>query len=180
MKIYIRSLNKSIEVSKEVHDDYYRDINAYRRTQQNHGRCVCPKANYRSCDMDCYTCKYSRAGDMLSLDCPTTNEEGDEETMLDKLIDEASDTAEIATDQILLEALIKRMDELVPGIFRAFELRQKGLSDTEIAQEMDIPRTTLLSRMRKVTTILTEEFFENSSSNQPLAFQRKVEGGDES
>lgn len=75
--------------------------------------------------------------------------------MLDKIVDEASDTAEIAADQLLLEAL----DELVPGIFRAFELRQNGLSDTEIAQELDIPRTTLLSRMKKVTTILTEEFF---------------------
>lgn len=159
MKIYLRSMNKTIEVSKEAHDDYYRDINAYRRTQQNHGRCACPKADYRYCDMDCWTCKYRRAGDTLSLDCPTTNEEGDEETMLDKMVDEASDTAEIVADQLLLETLIKRMDELVPGIFRAFELRQNGLSDTEIAQELDIPRTTLLSRMKKVTTILNEEFF---------------------
>ena len=79
--------------------------------------------------------------------------------MLDKMVDEASDTAEIAADQLLLEALIKRMDELVPGIFRAFELRQNGLSDTEIAQELDIPRTTLLPRMKKVTATLTEEFF---------------------
>ena len=159
MKIYIRSLNKSIEVSKEAHDDYYRDINAYRRTQQNHGRCVCPKADYRYCDMDCWTCKYRRCGDTLSLDCPTSNDEGDEETMLDKMVDEASDTAEIAADQLLLEALIKRMDKLALGIFRAFELRRDGLSDTEIAQELDIPRTTLLSRMKKVTATLTEEFF---------------------
>ena len=159
MKIYIRSLNKSIEVSKEAHDDYYRDINAYRRTQQNHGRCVCPKADYRDCDMDGWTCKYRRCGDTLSLDCPTSNDEGDEETMLDKMVDEASDTAEIAADQLLLEALIKRMDKLAPGIFRAFELRRDGLSDTEIAQELDIPRTTLLSRMKKVTATLTEEFF---------------------
>lgn len=159
MKIYIRSLNKSIEVSKEAHDDYYRDINAYRRTQQNHSRCVCPKADYRYCDMDCWTCKYRRCGDTLSLDCPTSNDEGDEETMLDKMVDEASDTAEIAADQLLLETLIKRMDKLAPGIFRAFELRQNGLSDTEIAQELDIPRTTLLSRMKKVTATLTEEFF---------------------
>lgn len=43
MQIYLRQMNKVIEVSKEVHDDYYRDINAYRRTQQNHGRCACPK-----------------------------------------------------------------------------------------------------------------------------------------
>ena len=71
----------------------------------------------------------------------------------------ASDTAEIAADQLLLEALIKRMDKLAPGIFRAFELRRDGLSDTEIAQELDIPRTTLLSRMKKVTATLTEEFF---------------------
>ena len=51
MHIYLRQMNKTIEVSKEVHDDYYRDINAFRRTQQKHGSCVCPKANYRYCDM---------------------------------------------------------------------------------------------------------------------------------
>lgn len=55
MQIYLRQMNKTIEVSKEVHDDYYRDINAFRRTQQNYGRCVCPKADYRYCDMDCCT-----------------------------------------------------------------------------------------------------------------------------
>lgn len=159
MKIYLRSMNKTLEVSKEVHDDYYRDINAYRRTQQNRGCCACPKADYRYCDMDCLTCKYHRFGSTLSLDCPIVNEEGDEETMLDKLVDEASDTAEIAADQLLLEVLIERMEELVPGIFHAFELRQNGMSNTEIAQELNIPRTTLVSRMKKVAQILSGEFF---------------------
>ena len=177
MKIYIRSLNKSIEVSKEAHDDYYRDINAYRRTQQNHGRCVCPKADYRYCDMDCWTCKYRRCGDTLSLDCPTSNDEGDEETMLDKMVDEASDTAEIAADQLLLEALIKRMDKLAPGIFRAFELRRDGLSDTEIAQELDYsPYYAPLSHEKSDCNSNKKNFFENPSSNRPSAFRMGSRG----
>lgn len=36
-KIYIKSINEWIETTKEEHDNYYKDINAYRRTQQNHG-----------------------------------------------------------------------------------------------------------------------------------------------
>ncbi len=159
MNIYIRSLKVKMEVPKKFHDDFYRDINAYRRKQQNHGRCACPKVDYRYCNMDCCTCKYSRAGDTLSLDCPTTNDEGDEKTVLDSVADEASDTAEIADNQLLCEELIKRMEKLSPGISRAFELRSNGLADVEIARELGIPRTTLLYRMKKVTTILTELFF---------------------
>lgn len=58
-----------------------------------------------------------------------------------------------------IQILIEQIYVFIIFIFRAFELRQNGLSDTEIAQELDIPRTTLLSRMKKVTATLTEEFF---------------------
>lgn len=66
--IYLRATMQRIPCTKEQFDDYYRDINAYRRTQQNHGRCVCPPSNRLSCDMDCYSCPYHTLGDMSSLD----------------------------------------------------------------------------------------------------------------
>ena len=40
--IYIKERHVWVPVSKSDFDNYYRDINAYRRRQQEHGRCVCP------------------------------------------------------------------------------------------------------------------------------------------
>ena len=51
--IYLRSANLRVPCTKQQFDDYYRDINAYRRTQMNHGRCVCPPSKWLHCDMDC-------------------------------------------------------------------------------------------------------------------------------
>lgn len=62
-KIYIKAINEWYETTKEEHDNYYRDINAYRRTQQNHGNCACPRQKYFYCDMDCCTCKYRISAD---------------------------------------------------------------------------------------------------------------------
>ena len=65
--IYLRSTKERIPVTKEEFDNYYRDINAYRQKQQYHGRCVCPQNKRLDCDMDCETCPFRRAGNMLSL-----------------------------------------------------------------------------------------------------------------
>ena len=101
---------------------------------------------------------YCCALDTISLDCPPTNYEDDEKAMLDRLYNEAFDIAEIVDNKLLCEKLIKRMDELFPGISRAFVLKSNGLSNTEIARNLGISRTTLLYRMEKVKIILTEEF----------------------
>lgn len=36
--IYLKDLHQWVPVSKVDYDNYYRDINAYRRRQQEHGR----------------------------------------------------------------------------------------------------------------------------------------------
>ena len=49
--IYLRSAEpgkRRVPCTKQQFDDYYRDINAYRRTQMNHGRCVCPPSRWAS------------------------------------------------------------------------------------------------------------------------------------
>ena len=50
--IYLRSTNERVPCTKEEFDNYYRDINAYRKKQQRHGRCVCPESRRLHCDMD--------------------------------------------------------------------------------------------------------------------------------
>lgn len=66
--IYIRGTKERIPVTKQEFDDYYRDINSYRRTEMNNGRCVCPRSKWLSCDMDCLTCPFHRHGNQYSLD----------------------------------------------------------------------------------------------------------------
>ena len=40
-RIYIKESKSWVDVNKEFYTDYYREINAYRKRQQEHGRCVC-------------------------------------------------------------------------------------------------------------------------------------------
>lgn len=39
-RIYIKESKSWVDVNKEFYTNYYRDINAYRKRQQEHGRCV--------------------------------------------------------------------------------------------------------------------------------------------
>ena len=52
-RIYIKESKSWVDVNKEFYTNYYRDINAYRKRQQEHGRCVCPASKRYLCDMDC-------------------------------------------------------------------------------------------------------------------------------
>ena len=161
-KIYIKSINKWIEVTKEEHDNYYRDINAYRRTQQNHGNCTCPRQKYFYCDMDCCNCKYHVSNDAASLDCTYEDENGNETSLLDMIPDDSRDSESIVTDKLFLKLLFARLEELMPEAIQIGEMRLEGQKDGEISQQMDMPRTTMLSRLNKVRKILEKEFPEIS------------------
>ena len=52
-RIYIKESKSWVDVNKEFYTNYYRDINSYRKRQQEHGRCVCPASKRYLCDMDC-------------------------------------------------------------------------------------------------------------------------------
>lgn len=81
-KIYLKDLHQWVPVSKADFDNYYRDVNAYRRRQQEHGRCICPANKRYLCDMDCCTCRFHKGGDELSLDYTVTDEDGNEKSWL--------------------------------------------------------------------------------------------------
>ena len=52
--IYLRSTKQRITCTKQQFDDYYREIDNFRRKQQRHGRCICLPSKQLMCDMDCY------------------------------------------------------------------------------------------------------------------------------
>ena len=113
-RIYIKESKSWVDVNKEFYTNYYRDINSYRKRQQEHGRCVCPASKRYLCDMDCMTCPYAKAGDQLSLDNTVSDGEGNEKSWLDDMPDESVAIVEMIEDAELLRALYAKLNELDP------------------------------------------------------------------
>ena len=156
--IFIRSTGERISVSKEEFDNYYREINAFRQRQQYHGKCVCPANKRLSCDMDCFTCPYRRAGDTISLDYCMTDDEGNEKTMVDTIPDVSPLVEDLVTDRIVLEALEARLTEIMPQALEIINMRLDGMTDTAISKAIGIPRKTFTDRWKKAAAILKKEF----------------------
>ena len=156
-KIYLPHEKQWVEVTEAQYYAYYRDIWATRKRAQTHRQCMCPKSKLWLCDGDCLACQFRATGDNLSLDLTYSNEGGDEFSLLDKLAAGSASLEDAVTDQIMLAELIKRLGEIMPEAHRIGELRIKGLTDTEIADVIGIPRTTFLSRIKKVAEVIKRE-----------------------
>lgn len=156
--IYIRSLKERVPVTKEEFDAYYRDINAYRQKEQYHKRCVCPKAKFLDCDMDCVTCLYHRAGDNVALDYTSTDDDGNENCWADNLEDSSPLMEDVVTDGIRLNQLLDRINELMPQAIRIGQLRQLGYTEEAIAAEIGVGRKTYAYRLKKLKKSLEAEF----------------------
>ena len=159
--IYLRSAKLSVPCTKQQFDDYYRDINAYRRTQMNHGRCVCPPSKWLHCDMDCCTCPHRTSGDLSSLDDNYTDEEGNETPWLDRLQEKMPDLQTPRLDDQVSEVLYMReiLDrEIMPQAIEIGRLRQEGYTDVAISRMIGVKNTTFISRLKKARKTLQEEF----------------------
>lgn len=156
-KIYIKDLHQWVSVSKDFYDDYYRDINAHRRRQQEHGRCVCPASKRYLCDMDCLTCPFRKAGDELSLDYTVTDDAGNEKSWLDDLANDAPSALTILEERELLDALMSKLDDLDPDGRRICELLLQDKSEREIAAIMGFSQqSTVNYKKRKAFETLRE------------------------
>lgn len=147
--IYLKDLHQWVPVSKADYDNYYRDINAYRRRQQEHGRCVCPASKRYLCDMDCCNCRFRKGGDELSLDCTINDEDGNEKSWLDSLSDDSPGAQSILEERELLDALVNKLNELEPDCRRICELLLQKKSEREIAAIMGIPQQSTINYKKK-------------------------------
>lgn len=161
--IYLRSSGQRVAVTKEQFDDYYRDINAYRRTQQNHGRCVCPPSKRLLCDMDCFNCPYRTDGDVSSLDDNLSFDEGKEMNRLDHLQEKLPElqlpsNEDIVADALYMQEILARLTELMPQAIEIGRLREQGLTEDAIAEQIGTGRKTYAYRIKKAAEILKKEF----------------------
>ena len=149
-RIYIRKIKQWVPCTREQFDDYYRDINVYRRTQMNHGRCLCVPSNWPLCDMDCWTCPYYKTGDLSSLDSGRCDTGGEEMTWLDHLQEERPDLQspspeDYVSDSDYIHQILERLKEIMPQVIEIGVLRQKGLSEDAIAEQIGVGRKTYVS-----------------------------------
>ena len=157
-RIYDRQTKTWFEVSPEQYEEFDRWRTNLRKREQYHHRCMCPRDKWWLCDGMCQDCEFHAPGDTLSLNMPVANEDGDEVTLLDTLIDPAPTIESVICDKVELDQLFKRLNELIPEAVQIGQLRQDGLSDEAIAEIIGIKRTTFLSRLKKAKEQLATEF----------------------
>ena len=160
-RIYDKGTKQWFDVTPEEFTEYDRWRNRVRKREQYHHRCMCPTSKWSLCDGMCYDCEFQAAGDVLSLDATSTNEDGDEVSLLDGIASPESDLNDIILDQILMQQLLKRLAELMPEAADIGKLRLQGLKDEDIADAIGIKRTTFRSRIEKACSKLREEYSED-------------------
>ena len=157
-RIYDKQTKTWFEVSPEQYDEFDRWRTNLRKREQYHGRCMCPRNKWWLCDGMCDDCEYHAAGDLLSLDMPTSNDDGDEVTLLDLLEDPSPSIVDVICDKAELDQLFDRLNDLMPEAVQIGMLRQQGLSDEAIAKVIGIKRTTFLSRLKKAKKQLATDY----------------------
>ncbi len=95
---------------------------------------------------------------MISLDYTTENDDGDVCSLMDSLVDLAPSVESVICDKAELDQLFKRLNELMPEARKIGLLRQKGLTDSAIADIIGIRRTTFHSKLKKAREQLASEF----------------------
>lgn len=103
--IYINAAKEKFYVTEEEYKAFYREVDAKRKREQYHHRCVCPKEFIWKCDGDCDICEFHRSGDMCSMDYK--NDEG----LMDKVYEDAV-MEDIIAYSMLLESMISKLCEL--------------------------------------------------------------------
>lgn len=156
-RIYIKESKSWVDVNKEFYTNYYRDINTYRKRQQEHGHCVCPASKRYLCDMDCLTCPYAKAGDQFSLDNTVSDGEGNEKSRLDDMPDESAAITELMEDAELLRALYAKLNELDSEGRLICQLVMQGKSERDCGKEMGLSRNTFVYRRDKLFQKLRSE-----------------------
>lgn len=134
-RIYIRSERHWIPVSKEYYETYMCEIGAFKKKQYRQGLCKCPGTKEYMCDCDCLTCPFYKKDVFVSLDAPIFDDEGNEETLMDRLMDEDTlSPEEEVVDNIFLEAFGHALDQLNDREYLVYALWDMNYSLREIAE----------------------------------------------
>ena len=145
-RIYIRGIRKWVAVDREYYIEYRRETGAFKKKQYRHGMCACPFGKEYMCDCDCLTCPFYRKEMMVSLDAPITDDEGNEDTPMDRLVDVDSLTPEEALLQKdETETLHKATEQLSPTQQVVVRMMMDDKTQVEVAHALGLKTQSTVS-----------------------------------
>ena len=152
-RIFDKTTKVKFEVTKEAYIKYMREIGTYRKSQQRAGKCDCPKKLFWLCDGCCQGCEFEIASQSIFDYLPDSNVR-----IVDTIASNDKDHQEILADKELLVKLIDRLGDVMPEALEIGKLRMQGKKDEEIAEILEVKRTTFRSRIEKAKDTLRGEF----------------------
>ena len=140
---YLPIDGQKIPVTEEVYRAYWQPVWAERKRQEREKRCLISdgKGKTKRCMEDCSKCPEQRMGSVLSLD--KFAEDGYE-------ISDSLDMDELVAEKLLLEELSAALNELDPINRRIAELYSEGLSERQIAAEVELSQKTINNRKASI------------------------------
>ncbi len=146
------------EVSEEVYKGTSPEIWREQKRRQASGQCRCPKSKLWACDLDCEYCRYQAAGNQVSLDAPLEDASG--LTIADTIPSRGRSPEDIVIDMFMMDALLRELKQLDPEGRRMCKLFSDGISESESARIMGMPRMTYVHHWEKVKAQLYEKLKE--------------------
>lgn len=137
---YIEIDGEQIPVTEEVYRAYKRPLWAEHKRKERAKRCR--DENGSRCTKDCRTCEKTRDGSILSLD--KFNDEGYE-------VADSVDLAELVADRLILEQLVKALDDLDPDVRSLINaLFYNDRTERDYASEVGISHQAVGKRKQKL------------------------------
>ena len=157
-RIYIRSTRRWVSVSKEYYEKHMRDVGAFKKKQYRQGFCKCPGTKQYMCDCDCLTCPFYKKDAMESLDVPIIDNEGNGETLMERLVDENTRTPEEALlEKDEQESLYRAIEELCEEDQILIRMTLAEKPQIEIAEALGLKgQTNVAKRKRRALKTLRE------------------------
>ena len=157
-RIFIRSTRRWVPVSEEYYVTYMREVGAFKKRQYRHGFCMCPGTKEYMCDCDCLTCPFYKKDAIMSLDAPIMDDEGNEETLMDHLVEE--DTMmpeEVVLEKDEHESLYRAIEELCEEDQILIRMTLAEKPQIEIAEALGLRgQTNVAKRKRRALKALRE------------------------
>jgi len=157
-RIYIRSTRRWVPVSETYYVTYMREVGAFKKRQYRHGFCMCPGTKEYMCDCDCLTCPFYKKDAIMSLDAPIMDDEGNEETLMDHLVEE--DTMmpeEVVLEKDEHESLYRAIEELCEEDQILIRMTLAEKPQIEIAEALGLRgQTNVAKRKRRALKALRE------------------------
>ena len=148
---YLTINHKLVPVTEAVYQTATRWKENERYRAQRDGKCG--QSNYHLCTGDCATCSWQQEGyRMLSLS-KVLGDNYEYETPDLNSTQSALDA--VIADRILLTDLYRKLDEVIPGGSRVFQMRAQNYSEREIAKALGSKsQSTLNYRIKKLDAFI--------------------------